>query len=263
MSSEETAAHPAEAAVKQYRDTLVQISRDWETTVRDLDQKYPNRGRAGWTYRQVPRNEEHIQAYNTEYAALQAVYDAAQEVYQQAQVDYDRAYSELLVKYPKRGRGGQEEVRVEANEEHARAWEAERTAAAEADRQRRADAKTQFTESGNKLAVWLVESGAIDQYPDHVNEVLSWGPMSYEELVEKGRGTGWCNEFTRYLNLAHRAGVIEDGRTAKEQLLGKLARAGRLSESTRALVEQALAEAVAEAQQTSADTAETTTGEDA
>lgn len=257
MSSEETAVHPAKVAIDAYNATLDQISTDWSNTMREIDRKYPNQGRAGWVYQVIPRNEEHIAAYNAEHEAARAVYEEAQEIYQAAQAEFDRVCQELQVRYPRRGLGGRAEVRLEANAEHASAWEAERSVAAELDRQRREEALKVFSESNDsKLGVWLVESGAMGEYPDHVKEVLSWGLMSYDELVEKGRGTGWCNEFTRYLNLAHRAGVIEDGRTAKEQLLGKLARAGRLSETTRALVERALAEAVAKAQAN-------TTGEDA
>lgn len=250
MSSEEAAAvHPAQAAVHQYFETINQVSTDWADTMREMDRKYPNRGRAGWVYQEVPRNEEHIQAYNTGLTAASAIYDEARRV-------YDRTCNELQTRYPKRGLGGHVDVRVEANEEYARAWTAEHAALVESDLQRREEAKAALLANSNKLAAWLVESGAVAEYPDHVKEVLSWGPLSYDELVEKGSHVGWCNEFTRYLNLAHRAGVIEDGQTAKQQLLGKLARAGRLSDSTRALVERALAEAVAEAQAN-------TTGEDA
>ena len=239
LSSEEAeTVHPAQAAVQQYREAIDKISQDWHDGIRELEKKYPNRGRTGWTYQEVPRNEEHIVAYNREYAEALRIFNEAQRA-------YDTTFSELQTKYPKRGLGGTMEVRVEGNAEHARAWDVERQQLADADRQRRLDAKAALQSNDNKLAAWLIESGAMDEYPDHVYQVLSWGPMSYDELVEKGRGTGWCNEFTRYLNLAHRAGVIEDGRTAKEQLFGKLARAGRLSDTTRALIERALAEAVA------------------
>lgn len=239
MSSEET-VHPVTAAVQQYRDTLNEISRDWETIMQNLDREYPARGQGGAVYETVPANPEHAAAYQAEFREIERVYNEAGDA-------YNRDYQALNEKYPARGRGGSYRRVVPSNAEHAVAWRTGHTAAVEQDRARREVAKTAVTTSEHKLAVWLVESGALDQYPDHVTEVLSWFPASYEELVEKGSHTGWCNEFTRYLNLAHRAGVLEDDRNAKEQLLGKLRRAGRLSDSTRQLVEAALAEAVAEA----------------
>lgn len=78
--------------------------------------------------------------------------------------------------------------------------------------------------SEDKLVQFILDEAVRQESMEHADVILEELPLDYAGLRKLGRDRGWCGDYSRALNRAVTAGVVENDttpeRTALEEYLG-------------------------------------------